>query len=150
MRASRYPARTSTLAHSESSPKQPLPASRSTNWRYRSDQSVTIGVNACSISSCSHRVHMGQDRNCKEAVLGWGRRPAAHSHCPAHEASGHGQGLRLGGSCHSRARKPSIGVVCRQAPATVAGCTRDLCGGCSHLAALVSAAALLSCCGCCW
>lgn len=41
-RASRYPARTSTLAHSESSPKQPLPASRSTNWRYRSDQSVTM------------------------------------------------------------------------------------------------------------
>lgn len=147
-----YPARTSTLAHSLSFPKQPRPASRSTNKRFcsqTSHQSVSGCVNACGISSCSHRVHMCQDRDGKEAVLGRGGRPAAPS--PAHQAGGHGQGLGLGGCRHCGARETSGCVLCRQAPAAVAGCTGDVCGGSRHLAALVRAALLsCCCCGCCY
>lgn len=148
----RYPARTSTLAHSLSSRKQPRPASGSTNKRFcsqTSHQSMRGCVNACGISSCSHRVHMCQDRDGEEAVLGRGGRPAAPS--PAHQACGHGQGLGLGGCRHCGARETSGGVLCRQAPAAaVAGRTGDVCGGSRHLAALVRAALLsCCCCGCC-
>lgn len=104
-------------------------------------------------SSCSHRVHMCQDRNSEKAVLGGRGRPAAHCQGPAHEASWHGKVLRLGGGGNCRAGKASNGVFCRHAPAAIAACTGNLCrGGCRRdLAALVGAAACtLQCCCCCW
>jgi hypothetical protein len=68
------PARTSTLAHSmipqKSRSRRVNQQTNKYTFLFRSERK---DVDACSISSCSHRVHMGEDRHCEEAVLGWGR-----------------------------------------------------------------------------